>query len=110
MAVELARKRCEPCSGNTPSLEADEIREYQGQIDSAWKVVDQHHLERNFTFDDFQQALDFVNRVGAVAESEQHHPDIFLSYRKAQVKLWTHAIDGLSENDFIMADKVDELI
>lgn len=110
MATELAKKQCEPCSGNTPSLEGDEIKEYKEQIDSAWKVVDQHHLERNFTFDDFQQALDFVNRVGEVAESEQHHPDIFLSYGKARVKLWTHAIDGLSENDFIMAAKVDELV
>ena len=110
MAVALEKKRCEPCSGNTPALEPNEIREYSRQIDSAWRVVDQHHLERDFTFDDFQQALDFVNRIGEVAESEQHHPDIFLGYGKAQVRLWTHAIDGLSENDFIMAAKVDKLV
>ncbi len=110
MAVELEKKRCEPCSGDTPVLKANEISEFKRQVDSGWNVVDQHHLERKFTFDDFQQALDFVNRVGEVAEAEQHHPDIYLSYGKAEVKLWTHAIDGLSENDFIMAAKVDQLV
>lgn len=109
MPTELQQKKCEPCSGSTPALEGRQIEEYKQQVNSEWKVIDQHHLQRDFSFDDFQQALDFVNRVGEVAESEQHHPDIYLTYGQAQVKLWTHAIDGLSENDFIMAAKVDQL-
>lgn len=110
MSVKLEQKRCEPCSGNTPALSATQVSEFERQLDPAWTVVDQHHLQRDFTFDDFRQALDFVNRVGEVAEAEQHHPDILLTYGKAQVQLWTHAIDGLSENDFIVAAKVDRLL
>jgi 4a-hydroxytetrahydrobiopterin dehydratase len=90
-------------------LKREEIARLKEEIDPAWKVVDQHHLERNFSFRNFQLALDFVNQVGEVAEAEQHHPDIFLSWGKAGIKLWTHAIDGLSESDFILAAKIDHL-
>jgi 4a-hydroxytetrahydrobiopterin dehydratase len=72
-------------------------------------VVDGHHLEREFRFDDFRQALDFVNEVGELAEEQGHHPDIYLSYGKAKVQLWTHKIKGLHENDFILAAKIDAL-
>ena len=76
---------------------------------SDWAVTDEHFLHREFTFPDFKQALDFVNRVGAVAEEQGHHPDIMLAWGKAQITLWTHKIDGLTESDFIMAAKIDRL-
>ena len=76
---------------------------------SDWNVVHEHHLQREFKFPDFKQALDFVNRVGAVAEEQGHHPDILLAWGKAEITLWTHKIDGLTESDFIMAAKIDQL-
>jgi len=74
-----------------------------------WQVVDEHHLTRTFTFPDFKTALDFVNRVGAIAEQEGHHPDLYLSWGKVGVTTWTHKIDGLTESDFILAAKIDRL-
>jgi 4a-hydroxytetrahydrobiopterin dehydratase len=74
-----------------------------------WKAVDEHHIARQFTFADFKQALDFVNRVGAVSEEQGHHPDVMLTWGKAEITLWTHKINGLSESDFIMAAKIDRL-
>jgi len=74
-----------------------------------WKAVNEHHLTRTFTFTDFKQALDFVNRVGALAEQQGHHPDILLAWGKAEVTLWTHKVNGLTESDFIMAAKIDRV-
>jgi len=74
-----------------------------------WRVNEEHHITKAFTFPDFRQALDFVNRVGEVAEEQGHHPDIVLSWGKVEIKLWTHKIDGLTESDFIMAAKIDHL-
>ena len=75
-----------------------------------WQVVNEHHLTRQFKFPDFKQALAFVNRVGELAEEQGHHPDILLAWGKAEITLWTHKIDGLTESDFIMAAKIDRLI
>jgi 4a-hydroxytetrahydrobiopterin dehydratase len=72
-------------------------------------VYDEHQLHREFNFPDFKQALEFVNRVGALAEEQGHHPDILLAWGKAEITLWTHKIDGLTESDFIMAAKIDRL-
>jgi 4a-hydroxytetrahydrobiopterin dehydratase len=74
-----------------------------------WKVINEHHIVRAFTFPDFKQALAFVNRVGSLAEEQGHHPDILLSWGKAEITLLTHKIDGLTESDFIMAAKIDRL-
>ena len=74
-----------------------------------WRVNEEHHISKTFTFPDFRQALGFVNRAGEVAEEQGHHPDIYLSWGKVEIKLWTHKIDGLTESDFIMAAKIDEL-
>jgi 4a-hydroxytetrahydrobiopterin dehydratase len=74
-----------------------------------WKVANDHHIERQFTFPDFKSALDFVNRVGALAEDQGHHPDIYLAWGKVRVTIWTHKIDGLTESDFILAAKIDRL-
>ncbi len=105
----LADKRCAPCAQGAEPLKGEEIEEKKKELDPDWRVVDEHHLEREFTFDDFRQALDFVNEVGELAEEQGHHPDIYLSYGKVKIQLWTHKIDGLHENDFIMAAKIDAL-
>jgi 4a-hydroxytetrahydrobiopterin dehydratase len=105
---ELARKTCIPCRGGVPPLDEREIARLQPEIPD-WEVVDGHHLARTFTFPDFARALDFVNRVGEVAEREAHHPDIHLAWGRVRVEIWTHKIDGLTESDFILAAKVDAL-
>ena len=90
-------------------MESDEIEEYLGRVDEDWDAIDDHHIERRFEFEDFRDALEFVYDVGELAEEEGHHPDIFLEYGAAEVKFWTHKIDGLHEADFVMAAKVDEI-
>jgi len=105
---DLASKTCVPCRGGVPPLKGDQLRSYSHQLPQ-WKVVNQHHITRVFTFPDFKQALDFVNRVGAVAEEQGHHPDLLLTWGKVEVTLWTHKVDGLTESDFIMAAKIDSL-
>ena len=104
----LADKTCVPCRGGVPPLEGKELANLQKQV-PLWQVVNQHHLTRNFTFPDFRQALDFVNRVSEIAEEQGHHPNILLTWGRAEVTLWTHKIDGLTESDFIMAAKIDKL-
>ena len=106
--TELADKKCVPCRGGTPPLKGKEL-EALHKIVPQWEVVEHHHMTRAFTFPDFKQALDFVNRVGALAEEQGHHPNILLGWGKAQITLWTHKIDGLTESDFIMAAKIDRL-
>jgi 4a-hydroxytetrahydrobiopterin dehydratase len=103
----LAEKTCVPCRGGVPPLTAGEIRPLQAQVQD-WAVVNNHHLEREFKFPDFKAALAFVNRAGAIAEEQGHHPDIYLAWGKARITIWTHKIDGLTESDFILAAKIDQ--
>lgn len=105
---ELSAKQCVPCQGGVPALTGDEIKPLLGQLDG-WEVVNDHHLVKNHTFPDFAQALAFVNRVGDLAEQQGHHPDIYLAWGKVRVEIWTHKIDGLTESDFILAAKIDDL-
>lgn len=107
--TELARRHCEPCNAETPPIEGRELERYREHLHPRWRLVEDHHLMARFEFADFAGALAFANRVGAVAESEGHHPELCLSWAWARVRLWTHAIDGLSENDFILAAKIDTL-
>jgi len=108
MAEQLADKNCVPCRGGVPPLKGSELRSLHQQTPQ-WDVVNEHHLHREFKFPDFKHALAFVNRVGDVAEQEGHHPDILLSWGKAEITTWTHKIDGLTESDFILAAKIDRL-
>jgi 4a-hydroxytetrahydrobiopterin dehydratase len=106
--VELARKQCIPCKGGVPPLKGAELNALHQEVPE-WNVINEHRLVRTYRFPNFAQALGFVNRVGAVAEEQGHHPDILLAWGKAEVTLWTHKIDGLTESDFIMAAKIDKL-
>ena len=106
--TDLAAKSCVPCRGGVPPLAGQELTRLSEQLPD-WKVVDGHHITRVFKFPDFCQALAFVNKVGAVAEEQGHHPDILLSWGNAEVTTWTHAIKGLTESDFILAAKIDRL-
>ena len=104
----LASKTCVPCKGDVPALKGSQLHDLSHQLPN-WQVVDEHHLTRAFKFPDFQKALDFVNRVGAIAEEQGHHPDILLTWGKAEITIWTHAVNGLTESDFILAAKIDQL-
>jgi 4a-hydroxytetrahydrobiopterin dehydratase len=105
---ELARKKCIPCSGGTPPLPPERVEELARAVPD-WTVVDGHHLRRAYDLADFAAALELVNDIGALAEEEGHHPDLQLGYGRVVVEIWTHKIDGLTESDFILAAKIDEL-
>jgi 4a-hydroxytetrahydrobiopterin dehydratase len=104
--MALADKTCIPCRGGVPPLKGDPLKALQAEVPD-WEVVNEHHLHKAFKFPDFKQALDFVNRAGAIAEEQAHHPDILLTWGKAEVTIWTHKIDGLTESDFVLAAKID---
>jgi 4a-hydroxytetrahydrobiopterin dehydratase len=104
----LSEKHCIPCRGGVPALKGVDLTPYAEQLPD-WKIVEEHHVAKTFPFPDFKVALDFVNRVGAVAEQEGHHPDLCLAWGKVDVQIYTHKIRGLTESDFVMAAKIDEV-
>ncbi len=108
--MSLSQQVCTACSGDSEKLKATRALEKMDEINEEWELEKNHHIEREFEFEDFQQALDFVNNVGEIAEEQGHHP-VFNDFTWGQVtvKLYTHKIDGLHENDFIMAAKIDEV-
>jgi 4a-hydroxytetrahydrobiopterin dehydratase len=106
MTESLSNKHCVPCHGGVPRLEGDEIAPLLAQLEG-WRVVEEHHLSKEYEFKNFADALAFVNRVGETAEAEGHHPDVELGWGYARLKIYTHAIDGLSESDFILAARID---
>lgn len=109
-STALLNKKCVPCEGGTEPLKGDKLSFYTPVVPD-WTVVDEVKITKDFIFKDFKEALRFLNQVGKIAEAERHHPDLNLhNYRKVQVSLSTHAIHGLSENDFIMAVKIDQLL
>ncbi|HET7433864.1 MAG TPA: 4a-hydroxytetrahydrobiopterin dehydratase [Thermoanaerobaculia bacterium] len=107
--MSLANEKCVPCHGGVPSLHGDELRALERELGNDWRVVNDHQLEKEWTFPDFAQALAFTNRVGAVAEEEGHHPDIYLAWGRVRITLWTHAVDGLTRSDFVLAAKIDRV-
>ena len=102
----LIERHCVPCHGGVPRLTGEEIAPLLSQLEG-WRVLDEHHLSKEYAFSNFAAALDFVNRVGRVAEAEGHHPDVEFGWGYARLKIFTHAIDGLSESDFILAARID---
>lgn len=109
MDSELAKKECKPCDGGTTALKGDALKQMQSRLNGGWQVLNEQKLEKQFKFPDFRQALDFVNRVGDLAEKQNHHPDIYFTYGEARLQIWTHKINGLTESDFILAAKISEL-
>jgi 4a-hydroxytetrahydrobiopterin dehydratase len=107
---ELAKKHCVPCRGGVPPLEGEELERLARELGGGWEVVDDHHLAKSFPFPDFAEGLAFVNRVGALAEAEGHHPDLTLRWGEVSVTIWTHKVDGLTESDFILAAKIDRCL
>lgn len=105
----LKQQSCTPCQGGVEPLKGEELQRFVKQLPESWSLIDECRLQKEFSFPDFVQALDFVNTVGSLAESENHHPDIALTYGKVTITLWTHKIKGLHANDFIMAAKIDGL-
>ena len=105
--AELAERHCVPCRGGVPPLAGEEVEVLLAQLE-AWEVVNGHHLRKTYRFEDFRESLDFVNRIGEVAEQQGHHPDICFGWGKAEVTIWTHKIDGLTESDFVLAAKIDK--
>ena len=105
---ELASKNCIPCRGGVPPLKGEPLESLYRQVEG-WEVVEEHHVKKLFKFPDFRQALAFVNQVGELAESQGHHPDIYLTWGKVEITTWTHSINGLTESDFILAAKIDQI-
>lgn len=106
---DLAKMECVPCKGGVPPLAEKELQAIHARLGGTWRVIEEHHLEKEFLFDDFKEALAFTVKVGELAETQGHHPDIYLSWGKVAIKIWTHKIDGLTESDFILAAKIDLL-
>ena len=105
----LADKTCTPCHGGVPPLAGEELERLATELGGGWQVIDGHHLEKEYRFPDFVQALEFTNRIGELAEEVNHHPNIFLTWGRVRVELWTHKIDGLNEADFVWAAKADRV-
>ncbi|HLC68877.1 MAG TPA: 4a-hydroxytetrahydrobiopterin dehydratase [Candidatus Bilamarchaeaceae archaeon] len=110
--VSLAKKKCVPCEGGVQPLNLPEARTFLPELQADWRIIEEqpNRLVRMFRFKDFKQSMDFVNSVAKIAEQEGHHPDIDIRYNRVTLTLYTHAIRGLHENDFILAAKVDQLI
>lgn len=110
MSDSLLQKKCVPCEGGEPRLTPEEIPGFMAQLPEAWDLVDNIKISKKFIFEDFKEAMKFVNKVAEIAESEGHHPDIYIFYSKVKIELWTHAIAGLHQNDFILAAKIEEAL
>ncbi|HSJ97525.1 MAG TPA: 4a-hydroxytetrahydrobiopterin dehydratase [Myxococcota bacterium] len=109
----LAEKRCVPCKGGVPPLRGAALLVLHHQLGAdgnGWRIVDEHHLEKDYRLPDFAAALAFVNRIGAMAEEQKHHPDLELAWGRVRVRIWTHKIDGLTESDFVFAARCDALL
>jgi 4a-hydroxytetrahydrobiopterin dehydratase len=108
--MDLTSKKCIPCEGGAKPFRSEQIEEYRKEISSEWQILSLKKIERKFKFKDFKEAIKFVNKTADIAEEEQHHPDIKIFYNLVTITLWTHAVDGLSENDFILASKIDDIL
>jgi 4a-hydroxytetrahydrobiopterin dehydratase len=106
--MQLADKKCTPCEGGTEPLSIEQARKLGEQI-PGWEIDDKH-IEKTFTFENFAQAMEFANKIAKIAEEENHHPELHISWGKVRVELYTHKIGGLSENDFVLAAKINRLI
>jgi len=106
--MDLSNKKCVPCEGGIPKLTPEQVKEYKKQIKDDWAVSEDNKLSKEYLFVNYRHTMDFVNNVAKLAEKEGHHPVMHVFYGRVAIELWTHAINGLSENDFILAYKIDK--
>jgi 4a-hydroxytetrahydrobiopterin dehydratase len=109
MPAELNTKKCLPCEGGIPVLSREESEALVKLLSNGWEIVNNHHLLNKMSFVSFRHTMNMVNKIASLAETEGHHPDMHISYGSLAISIWTHSIDGLSENDFILAAKIDLL-
>lgn len=107
--MDLSEKKCQPCEGDTPPMDQNEIETFKKHIQDDWNIIENKKMSKEYSFKNFKNTMEFVNKVAELAEEEGHHPDMQVSYGKVVIELSTHAINGLSENDFIMAHKIDNI-
>ena len=105
---DLAKKTCIPCKGGVPPLKGTKLDELLEKLKNDWKIIKEHHLEKEYSFKNFKEALSFTIKIGELSENQGHHPDIFLAWGKVKLTIWTHKIDGLTESDFIFAAKAEK--
>jgi len=108
MAGALAAKECVPCKGGVEPLKGDGLTRLQAELGNDWQVVDEHHLEKDYKFKNWAEAMDFANKISDIAEEQNHHPDLQIGYGQVKVQIFTHKIGGLTESDFVFAAKVEE--
>ncbi len=108
--MHLLNKKCKPCEGGIPKLSSSEIESLNSELAKPWLVIDDMKISKDFHFKDFPHTILFVNKVAEIAETEGHHPVMHVYFSKVTIELWTHAILGLSENDFILAAKIENLL
>jgi 4a-hydroxytetrahydrobiopterin dehydratase len=108
--TKLSDKKCVPCKGGVERVAGRDLLELLGKIDGEWNVVEDRCIERTFLFKDFREALNFTNTIGEIAEQQGHHPDVFLAWGQVKLSIRTHSINGLTESDFILAAKIDQVV
>ena len=106
--MSLSEKTCIPCRGGIPPLQGEAQQRLLGELGNGWTVITDHHMEKTFKFKNFLEALNFTNAAGQIAEQQNHHPEITLTWGVVTVRVWTHKIDGLTESDFILAAKAEQ--
>ena len=106
----LTKSNCVPCQGGVEPLAGEAIKALFEQLSPGWTVVDNRRLEKEYKFKNFAQGLDFVNKIGSLAQIQGHHPDVYLTWGRVKLIIWTHKINGLHKNDFIFASKADEML
>lgn len=108
--MELTKQKCVPCEGGILPFNEAQILEHQNKLKSPWEVIDGKKIHKEFIFKNFLESMAFINKIAEISEKQGHHPDISVFYNKVVIELWTHAINGLFLNDFIVAAQIDELI
>lgn len=108
--TDLTKAHCVPCEGGVLPMGDAEIQKHLGELKLKWSVLSGKKIQHQFEFKNFKEAMSFVNKIADIAEAEGHHPDIFIYYNKVNIELWTHAINGLFKNDFILAAKIEKLV
>jgi 4a-hydroxytetrahydrobiopterin dehydratase len=106
--MDLSKRKCIPCEGGIPALTPKEVEEYKKDIKDDW-IVTNNKISKDYLFVNYRHTIDFVNKVARLADEEGHHPVMHVYFGRILIELWTHAINGLSENDFILASKIDKL-